>query len=87
MKALRVSYIKILYFLAMESIEPFFLPAKPAASDPLAIDLYSEQNIDCSVRKQLSTHLTSTLPAGKSSILIVGGRCGLTAEIFLPYAS
>jgi hypothetical protein len=64
------------------------LPALPAGSDPLAIEIHNEHRIDPSVRSLLTTHLTAHLDANrKISILVLGGRCGLVAEILLPFSA
>lgn len=66
----------------------YVLPAKPAGSDDLAMELYSEQHIDPHVKAQLSKSLLSVVKQGTPiKMLILGAKSGLTAELFLPYCS
>lgn len=63
----------------------FFLPSRPAASDPLAAELYNQQHIDKDVRRILGSHLTAHLKTAENAkVLLLGGRCGLVAEMLLP---
>lgn len=65
----------------------FSLPSLPAASDPLAAELYNQQHIDKDVRKILSNHLTAHLKAVENArVLVLGGRSGLVVEMLLPFS-
>jgi hypothetical protein len=66
----------------------YILPQQPAGEDDLAMELYSEHYIDPHVKAHLSKLLLSALQEGKSiKMLILGAKCGLTAELFLPYCT
>jgi hypothetical protein len=66
----------------MQEDSRYVLPSLPAGSDPLSQDLYSEQHADQELKTQLQTLLLSQLPTDrKITTLIVGGRCGFTAEL------
>ena len=66
----------------------YVLPEHPAGSDNLAIELYSEQHVDPSVKVNLSKCFkTFVSQEQKVKVLILGARGGLTAEVLLPYAS
>ncbi len=66
----------------------YVLPSNPAGSDDLAMELYSEHHIDTNVKAQLSKTLLSVVKEGTQiKMLILGAKCGLTAELFLPYCS
>ena len=66
----------------------YVLPTKPAGSDDLAMELYSEHHIDQHVKAQLSKSLLSVVKEGTEiKMLILGAKCGLTAELFLPFCS
>lgn len=63
----------------------FFLPSRPAASDPLAAELYNQQHIDKDVRRILASHLSAHLKTVENArVLLLGGRGGLVAEMLLP---
>jgi hypothetical protein len=54
------------------------LPALPAASDPLSIEIYNDHHITPKNRNLLVSYLTASLdPNSKIKALVVGGRCGL----------
>jgi len=65
----------------------YVLPARPAGSDELAMELYSEQHIDPHVKAQLEKYLLSAAQGTNIKMLILGAKCGLTAELLLPLCS
>jgi hypothetical protein len=68
--------------------DTYVLPQKPAGEDDLAMELYSEHHIDPHVKAHLSKLLLSAVQEGKPvKMLILGAKCGFTAELFLPYCS
>jgi hypothetical protein len=52
-------------------------------------DIHSENTVDKEVKKHLIEYLTYSIPKDKTNlkVLIVGGRSGITAEIYLPFSS
>lgn len=68
--------------------DTYVLPQRPAGEDDLAMELYSEHHIDHNVKAHLSKLLLSVVQEGKPiKMLVLGAKCGLTAELFLPYCS
>ena len=53
---------------------------------PLTMELYSEQNMPPETITELENNFKKALPLEKDNrILIIGGRCGATAEVLAPY--
>ena len=49
-------------------------------------ELFSEQTMDGPSKDNLTKYLKKALPHEKdNNVLIVGGRCGLTADVLAPF--
>lgn len=66
--------------------EPFVLPPVSAGVSELISELHSEFKLNKDVVDTLEAKLSLILPQKKeNTVLIIGGKCGLTAELLIPF--
>lgn len=64
------------------------IPAKPAGTDEIAIELYSKYKMTEDVKAELAHHFTSKLPKPKGNkLLLIGPKIGTTARLMEPHCS
>ena len=68
--------------------EPYVIAPAPAGSSDLLSELHSEFKLNKDIVDSLEAKLSLILPQKKeNSVLIIGGKCGLTAELLLPFCT